>query len=180
MRRELDLGSIGQLGFLVNDVAEACGHFREKFGIQTWYIPEIHGAKFFHQDTPIEQKFSIAIAYFSGYQIEVLSVSGADSSLLGSRPEPGQPVLHHIGCFVPDVENFRRRYGERNLKEIQYGEFSFARRSKTRFVYFDTVSPWGTNLEFIENRFRNRCVHMPQWLIVSAALFDMIQKKRLP
>ena len=180
MRKALELGRIGQLGFLVADVPDACRHFRERFGIRTWYVPEIHGAKFFHHDEPIEQVFSIAIAYFGGYQIEVLSVSGADQSLLGPPPESGQMVLHHIGCFVRDVETHRRRYQDRNLKEIQHGEFSFARRSKTRFTYFDTASDWGTNLEFIENRFRNRCVHMPHWLIVSASLFGMIEKQRLP
>ena len=70
MRKALELGRIGQLGFLVADVPDACRHFRERYGIRTWYVPEIHGAKFFHHDEPIEQVFSIAIAYFGGYQIE--------------------------------------------------------------------------------------------------------------
>ena len=168
-------GRIGQLGFLVDDIALAGVECSRKFGIKNWFVPRIRDSEIYSGNARLDQNFTIVIGYANRVQIEIFSVGGQDKHILYGDRTAENLSLHHIGFFVGDVEKNRNRMKNQNYREIQNGQFSFARRSKTKFAYFDTADQFGVNVEFIENRFRNRRVDMKKWFIWSAALLGIIE-----
>ncbi len=181
--QKFDQSRIDQLGFLVDDVQIARRECGRNFGIKYWYIPQIKESEIYNGQSRLDQNFTIAIGYANGVQIEVFRVDGQDNDILYGNKPAEDLTLHHVGFFVGDVELNRDGMRKRNIKEIQNGQFSFARRSRTKFAYFDTADLFGVNIEFIENRFRNRRVDMRRWFIWSAALFGVVEisrQKELP
>lgn len=172
---EVGQARIGQLGFLVEDLDYARRECGKKFSIKHWYLPQIRDSEIYSGGARLDQRFSIAVGYTGRLQIEIFRVAGQDKDVLYCDRSPGEINLHHIGFFVGDIYQYRQRMRGQNVREIQSGQFSFARRSRTKFAYFDTEDQLGTNIEFIENRFRNRRVDMYRWFIWSAALLGVVE-----
>ncbi|MFW9772148.1 MAG: hypothetical protein ACFFEO_08290 [Candidatus Thorarchaeota archaeon] len=61
--------------------------------------------------------------------------------------------LHHIGCYVENLENYKSHFQNKELNVIQTGFFNFG---KLEYMYMDTENIFGTIIEFVEITKRKR------------------------
>ena len=174
--RALGLPQCGQVGYVVDDVGEACRHHGPSLGIARWYRAVIRRQQLVADGAPLAQQFEIAIGYAGGVQIEVLSVTGGGGAFATQPAETQEFQPHHVAVFIDDVRREEARLNALGYRTLQSGWFSFAPRSKTRIAYLDTAPAHGIIVELIENRYLGFAIGMPEWYVRLGAAAGFVHR----
>jgi len=142
------LGPIDQLGYVVDDIEAAMGHWVENLGVGPFYfLPSPPLQELTYRGRPTAARIAVALSFSGPLQIELIEP-------LDDEPTPYRDFraahgtgLHHVARFVEDYDAALARYAGRTMEPYFEGQGLTA---KQRFSYFDTETHGGTCSEIIE------------------------------
>jgi hypothetical protein len=142
------LGPIDQLGYVVDDIESAMGHWIEQLGVGPFYFlpgPPMQGLTYRGEATAA--RIAVALSFSGPLQVELIQP-------LDDHPTPYRDFmavhgtgLHHVARFVDDYDGAIAAYGARGMEPYFGGR---GLTEKQRFSYFDTETHGGTCSELIE------------------------------
>ncbi len=132
--RKAKLETVNQIGIVVKDCEKVIESWEQMFGIGPWTVITNTGTD--SEGNPLEMK--LAFAYMGDLELELIEV--VKGKILHSEflEEHGEG-LHHLGCFVDDVDGAATDLAEQGV-EIML-------QRPGQFVYLDTRSPDGVIFE---------------------------------
>ena len=141
-------GPIDQLGYVVDDIEGAMGHWTSRLGVGPFYfLPGPPLEALTYRGRPTAARIAVALAFCGPLQVELIQP-------LDDEPTPYRDFmaahgtgLHHVGRFVDDYDEAVAGYGRRGMEPYFGGR---GLTEKQRFCYFDTESHGGTVSEVIE------------------------------
>lgn len=139
-----------QVAYVVRDLEPAVKSFAENMGIPDWVGWDYHGDYLpnrFYDGQPAEYRSIVAIPLY-GPQVEIIQPIDGPSVFTTFLEERG-PGLHHIGYFVPSMQEVRDWYAARGITEKMSGNGQGV-DGDGEFTYFDTYDEFGSYIEFIE------------------------------
>ncbi|WP_320128610.1 VOC family protein [uncultured Sphaerochaeta sp.] len=152
--------SVGQLGFVVENVDAMIQDYYTKFGIGDWKL-YTYGAPLLsfmnYKGKPIQYKARIALSYFGTTRIELIQPLEGHTIYSDFIEKHGHG-LQHLGVYVQDIQ--------KALKEAEAGGFSvvmegggFGLDGDGHFAYLDTEEKYGICYELIQRPLRR---HEPE------------------
>ena len=126
--------SIDQIGIVVNDCEAVARRWEEMLGIGPWRV--ITNTRTDDEGNPVEVK--LAFAYVGDLEFELIEVVKGSTLHSEWAKEHGEG-LHHLGCFVDDVD-------EAAAKMVDQGIEVMGQRPG-QWVYLDTRDPGGVIFE---------------------------------
>lgn len=94
-------GPVGQIGYVVDDLAEAAARWSETTGIGPWRVYEtIQLDRFTYEGKPSEPQIGIALAFSGAVQIELIQQFNDAPSMYRDLLETYGEGVQHI-CFYP-------------------------------------------------------------------------------
>lgn len=174
--RESGLRAFGQVGIVVDDLAQAGARFGAHFGISTWYRPRHVECRTWMGAQALDQTFEFLLGYRAGVQIELLKVRGSDRGIFDARPAGDAGHVHHVGYFVRDIQGASQRLRACGLEAAQSGIVKVAPNAKTRFSYWQSEDASGGIVELIEQRVSGLRTGMPEWLVQFGAVAGMFER----
>jgi hypothetical protein len=142
------VGTVGQLGYVVDDTAEAMAHWTRRLGVGPFFhlpSPPLNDLRY--RGVPSTARISVALAYSGELQIELIEpLDGEPSPYCDFLAERG-PGLHHVAYFTDDFDAALAAYGDVGLTPYWEGRGMTADQ---RFAYFDSPSHGGSVLEVVE------------------------------
>lgn len=143
---------IFQLGYLVEDIGEACERWGRSFGAGPFFVfPHHRTESFSYRGTPTEADVSYAFGYLGDLMIQLTQQHDATPSIYLDMFPGGGEGLHHVACLVPDYAEARAR-----LLGQGYELACELYADGVDAAYFDTRRDFGTFLE----------IHGDPWHIV--------------
>ncbi len=132
--RKAKLETVNQIGIVVKDCEKVIESWERMFGIGPGIVITNTGTD--SEGNPLEMK--LAFAYMGDLEFELIEV--VKGKILHSEflEEHGEG-LHHLGCFVDDVDGAATDLAEQGV-EIML-------QRPGQFVYLDTRSPGGVIFE---------------------------------
>lgn len=139
-----------QVAYVVRDLEPALALFAQKLGIADWVGWDYHADYLPNRlyDGKLADYRSLAAVPLYGPSLEVIQPIDGPSVFTTYLEERG-PGLHHLGYFVPSMQEVRDWYAARGIKEIMSGSGQGV-DGDGEFTYFDTYDEFGSYLEFIE------------------------------
>ena len=145
----LDLPSVGQLGFIVNDIHSSLPGMASLYNLITWYEPQYSEKQFKIDGETIELDFNLAFAYSGKLQIELIEEKSQRAAIYKDHLDSHGQGLHHLGFFIPDLDTKLKIVEQLGLEILFEGQFKTAGGGSVRFAYLDTRQQCGTILELI-------------------------------
>ncbi|QQO09445.1 VOC family protein [Breznakiella homolactica] len=143
--------SIGQIGYVVEDVEQTVRQYHERFGIGGWhfytYAPPL--LKFQnYRGKPIVYSARIALGYFGDTRIELIQNLEGRTIYTDFIEEHGYGV-QHLGIYVPDMQEALEDAGAAGFSVVMEGG-GFGLDGDGHFAYLDTEKQFGTTYELIQ------------------------------
>jgi len=142
------LGSVDQLGYVVEDVEDAMRHWIDVLGVGPFHhFPEAAIQDLYYRGEPTDARIAVGIAYSGDQQIELIQQLNpeAPSAYREFLTERG-PGLHHLGHFAPDYDAYVAEFTKAGLAPYHHGTSG----PGGRFAYFPTEAHGGTVVEVLE------------------------------
>lgn len=174
--RESGLQSFGQVGIVVDDLADAGARLGAELGIRTWYRPRQVVCRTWIGEQTLNQSFEFLLGYCAGVQIELLKVCGPDRGIFARLPADETGRIHHVGYFVRDIQGASQRLQACGLDEAQSGVVKVAPNAKTRFSYWQSGEAGSGVVELIEQRVSGLRTGMPEWLVQFGAVAGTFER----
>ena len=154
--------SIGQIGYVVEDVEAAARNYYEKFGIGSWhfytYGPPL--LKFQHYyGKPALYKIRLALGYFGDTRVELIQNLEGRTVYSDFVEEHGYGV-QHLGIYVEDMQEALKDAASAGFSVIMDGG-GFGPDGDGHFAYLDTEKMCGTTYELIQRPKRR---HEPEMI----------------
>lgn len=143
----LSLEEISQLAFVVNDAASFAKTYQQLFNTNPPVILDVSHTEDMTGQSITPYKTRIALVTVNNIQIEFIQVLEGRPAIYCDFLKRCGPGLHHIGINVADIDEALQQAKENKLKILWSGHVY-----GVRFAYLDTLSQFGTILEFIEVR----------------------------
>lgn len=139
-----------QVAYVVPDMEAALEKYSKLFGISDWvgwdytgdYLPNR-----FYDGKPAEYRSLAAVPAY-GPKVEIIQPIDGPSVFTTFLEDRG-PGLHHLGWFVPSMQEVRDWFAQRGITEIMSGG-GHGVEGDGEFTYFDTYELLGSYAEFIE------------------------------
>ena len=155
----LDL-SIGQIGYVVQDVDAAVKAYYEKFGIGDWKL-YTYGAPLLsfmnYRGKPIRYKARIALSYFGKTRIELIQNLEGKTIYTDFIEKHGYGV-QHLGIYVADIQKELTAARKAGFSVVMEGG-GFGLDGDGHFAYLDTEEVYGITYELIQRPLRR---HEPE------------------
>lgn len=147
--------SVGQIGYVVENVDATIKNYYEKLGIGDWHI-YTYGApllKFMnYYGKPIMYKSRIALAYFGEMRLEIIQNLEGHTIYSDFIKKHGYGV-QHLGIYVPNMQQALEDVAKRGFSVIMEGG-GFGRDGDGHFAYLDTEESLGITYELIQRPLR--------------------------
>jgi catechol 2,3-dioxygenase-like lactoylglutathione lyase family enzyme len=143
--------SVGQIGYVVENVEETVKRYYEKFGIGNWhfytYAPPLLKFQNYH-GKPITYNTRIALGYFGDTRIELIqNVEG--KTIYTDFIEAHGYGVQHLGIYVPDMREALKDAAAAGYSVLMEGG-GFGLDGDGHFVYLDTEKDCGITFELIQ------------------------------
>ncbi|MGD1823565.1 MAG: VOC family protein [Pleomorphochaeta sp.] len=143
--------SVGQLGFVVEDLDKAMKNYYDKFGIEDWkiytYGPPL--LKYMnYKGNPITYKVRIGLSYLGNSRIELIQPVEGHTIYTDFINKNGFG-LQHLGVYVKDIKKEIKLAEESGISVIMEGG-GFGPDGDGHFAYLDTEDKFGICYELIE------------------------------
>lgn len=166
----LDL-SIGQLGYVVENVDRIVAEYYKQFGIADWKF-YTYGApllKFMnYKGKPIQYKARIGLSYFGSTRIEIIQPLEGHTIYTDFIEKHGYG-LQHLGIYVKDIRKEIDNAAACGIGVVMEGG-GFGLDGDGHFAYLDTEDRFGITYELIQRPLRR---HEPEYVFPS----DKLSKK---
>ena len=99
------LGEIVQIAYVVNDVTEGARRWAEQFGAGPFFVRHhipMHDST--HRGRPAPFDHSNACGQWGSIMVELIQDHGTGPSVVRDMYAPGEEGLHHVACFVDDLD----------------------------------------------------------------------------
>lgn len=157
--------SVGQIGYVVEDVDTTIREYYEKFGIEDWHI-YTYGApllKFMnYYGKPITYKTRIALGYFGETRLEFIQNLEGHTIYSDFIESHGYGV-QHLGIYVPDIKVAIADVAKLGFSVVMEGG-GFGLDGDGHFAYLDTEKSLGITYELIQRPLRR---HEPESIFPS-------------
>lgn len=152
--------SVGQIGYVVENVDATIKNYYEKLGIGDWHI-YTYGApllKFMNYcGKPITYKSRIALGYFGETRVEFIqNIEG--HTIYSDFIEKHGYGVQHLGIYVPDMKHALEDASKLGFSVIMEGG-GFGLDGDGHFAYLDTEKSLGITYELIQRPLRR---HEPE------------------
>ena len=147
--------SIGQIGYVVEDVDATVKNYYEKFGIGDWhfytYAPPLLKFQNYY-GKPIYYKARIALGYFGNTRIELIQNIEGHTIYTDFIKEHGYGV-QHLGIYVDNMGEAIKDAARAGFSIIMEGG-GFGLDGDGHFAYLDTEKLCGITYELIQRPLR--------------------------
>lgn len=155
--------SIGQLGFVVENVDSMIQAYYENFGIGDWkiytYGPQLLSFMTY-KGKPTSYSSRIALGYFGSTRIELIQPIEGHTVYTDFIEEHGYG-LQHLGIYVQDIQGSLAIVKKNGIEVIMEGG-GFGLDGDGHFAYLDTEKRYGICYELIQRPLRRHepdCVY---------------------
>ena len=141
------LGEIVQIAYVVNDVTTGARRWAERFGAGPFFVRHhipVHDAT--HRGRPTHFDHSNACGQWGRIMVELVQDHGTGPSVVRDLFAPGEEGLHHVACFVDDIDEAIAGYAALGHELAGTGNAY----GLTRFCYIDTTAERGHLTELYE------------------------------
>lgn len=157
----LDL-SIGQLGYVVEDVDKIVAEYYNQFGIGGWKF-YTYGDPLLtfmnYRGKPIQYKAKIGLSYFGKTRIELIQpLEGR--TIYSDFIEKHGYGLQHLGIYVTDIKKEIAKAEACGISVVMEGG-GFGLDGDGHFAYLDTEDRFGITYELIQRPLRR---HEPEYI----------------
>jgi hypothetical protein len=146
--RELDLPSVGQLGFIVHDIDDALPRFAACFAQPRWYRLTPSEATVRVRGEPSSLAIDIVIGFSGSLQIELIQMTQPVRNMYSEHLRERGEGLQHLGFFLRDFDGRLARARDAGIDVLQDGEFRYP-RTRARYAYLDTRPLCGIVVELV-------------------------------
>lgn len=147
--------SIGQLGFVVENVDSMIQAYYENFGIGDWkiytYGPQLLSFMTY-KGKPTSYSSRIALGYFGSTRIELIQPIEGHTVYTDFIKEHGYG-LQHLGIYVQDIQGSLAIVKKNGIEVIMEGG-GFGLDGDGHFAYLDTEKRYGICYELIQRPLR--------------------------
>ncbi|WP_265520024.1 VOC family protein [Nitratireductor luteus] len=141
------LGSIRQLGYVVDDIEAAMAHWHSVMGVGPWfYNPRVPIEDYRYDGEPHEVHNSVALANSGPMQVELIQTRNDAPSMYRDFMRAGHKGLQHVAYWTQDYDADLARMEEEGFRQKMSGRVG----ANGRFVYFDREAHPGTVIELSE------------------------------
>lgn len=149
--------SIGQLGFVVENVDEMVKAYHEEFGIGDWkiytYGPKILSLMTYY-GKPTSYSSRIALGYFGTMRIEFIQPMEG-RTVYSDYIEKHGYGLQHLGIYVQNIRSALNLAEQHGISTIMEGA-GFGLDGDGHYAYLDTEKRFGICYELIQRPLRRR------------------------
>lgn len=149
--------SVGQLGFVVENLDESMRAYHHAFGIEGWsiytYGPELLSLMTY-RGAPTRYSMHIALAYMGSSRIELIQPLYGRTVYTDHIEKHGYG-LQHLGIYVQNIENALEHLRESGIAVIMEGG-GFGLDGDGYYAYLDTEETHGVCYELIQRPLRRR------------------------
>ncbi|MBC8228779.1 VOC family protein [bacterium] len=143
---KLVLNQINQVGVVVNDLKKSMEYYWNTFGIGPFAIYTFEPplvTDMMIRSKPVEYRMKIALANMGSIQLELIQPLSASiyTEFLNERGEG----IHHIGCFVDNLNEAVAMVKKQGISVIQSGNFPGG-----GYAYLDTEKTLAAICELIQ------------------------------
>ncbi|MDR2095113.1 MAG: VOC family protein [Treponema sp.] len=143
--------SIGQIGYVVENVEETVKKYYERCGIGAWhfytYAPPLLTFQNYH-GKPIYYSARLALGYFGKTRIELIQNMEGHTIYTDFINNHGYGV-QHLGIYVSDMREALRDASEAGFSVLMEGG-GFGLDGDGHFAYMDTEKDLGVSYELIQ------------------------------
>lgn len=138
------LGPINQIGYLVDDLEQSIGRWRQHLGVGPWTIFRNVCLQGKYRGEPVTVTIDVGLAYQGDIQIELIQATNDAKSPY--RDAEGVPIrgMHHVAWVVDDIDHTIARLTATGLQIV----FE-ASNPSTRVAYLENESEPGVLYEVI-------------------------------
>jgi catechol 2,3-dioxygenase-like lactoylglutathione lyase family enzyme len=139
------LGPIDQIGYLVDDLEQSIGSWRQHFGVGPWTVFRNVSLEGKYCGEPVTVTMDVGLGYQGALQIELIQVTNAAKSPY--RDEQGRAIhgMHHVAWVVTDIDRAISHLTATGLRVV----FE-ASNPATRVAYFEDEAEPGVFYEVIQ------------------------------
>lgn len=134
------LGEIVQVAYVVNDVIDGARQWAERFGAGPFFVRHhipMHDSV--HRGRPAPFDHSNACGQWGSIMVELIQDHGTGPSVVRDMYAPGEEGLHHVACFVDDLDAAVAGYVALGYEVAGAGNAY----GMTRVCYIDTIAERG-------------------------------------
>ena len=143
--------SVGQIGFVVDDVEEKIDFYHKNFGISGWHV-YTYGHPFLqymrYRNKPVLYKARIALNYFGDTRIELIQNLEGTNYFSEFSENHGFGV-HHLGIYIDDMKAAQKKILDAGFSIVMEGG-GFGLDGDGHFAYISTEEDGGICYELIE------------------------------
>jgi len=153
--------TVDQLGIVVRDLDEAMKKFSMLWGVRNWYLDKKNPDstdKVVFRGNRIQRDTDNALGYCGDLQLELVQ-PGNEESIYTTHLEKYGEGMHHLGFFVPNLEERLAEYAKLGIEPIQTCELYSKGGAVTRCAYLDNPCTNNITIELVETRMFG--IHMP-------------------
>lgn len=152
--------SIGQIGYVVEDVEQTISDYYHKFGIGDWKL-YTYGAPLLsfmnYKGKPTQYKAYIALGYFGTTRVELIqNIEG--HTIYSDFIEKHGYGVQHLGVYVQDIKHELNEAAKAGFSVVMEGG-GFGLDGDGHFAYLDTEDVFGITYELIQRPLRR---HEPE------------------
>jgi hypothetical protein len=141
------LGSIRQLGYVVDDIEAAMAHWHEVMGVGPWfYNPKVPIENYRYGGEAHEVHNSVALANSGPMQVELIQTRNGAPSMYRDFMQAGHRGLQHVAYWTQDYDADLARMEGAGFNVQMSGQVG----ANGRFAYFDREAHPGTVIELSE------------------------------
>ena len=154
--------SVGQIGFVVEDLENMVRNYYDRFGIGSWYFytyapPLLKFQKYYGKS--VYFKFRLALSNLGNTRIELIQNMEGQTIYSDFIKEHGYGV-QHLGIYVDDMQEALKEAVAAGYSVIMEGG-GFGLDGDGHFAYLDTEKTCGTTFELIQRPKRR---HEPEMI----------------
>jgi len=135
-----------QISVIVKDARKAVENFRKKFGVDGWVEERYDGIEATLRGKPTEYKTLAFTTNIGPLEIELIQVLEGQSLYREFLETKGEGI-HHIGLYVPNVEQEILKWQKNGIDVLQKSKLAPPYPSDGGYAYMDTEKLVGVLLE---------------------------------
>ena len=169
---------VDQLGIVVRDLDEAMKKFSVLWGVKTWFRDKREPDspdKIIFRGRQIRRDTDNALGYCGGLQLELVQ-PGDEESIYTTHLEQYGEGMHHLGFFVPDLDQRLAAYARLGIEPVQTCELYSRGGAVTRCAYLNNTGANGITIELVETRMRGIHMRFSPILLNIAAMMGELEK----
>lgn len=167
--KELGLPRVGQISFIVADMAAALPAYASIYGISTWYETHFTQNAVRYGERAYEAGWAFATGYSGKVQVELIDLRGDENNIFGEFLRESGPGLQHLGFYLRDLDEKLARAKSLGISVPQSATLRTKAGIEARVAFLDARSWCGTMLELIEPR-RSRFYLPPTKLLMEVGV----------